>query len=849
MVGMRRKGNWFTRLAAIALAACVCAGASIGAPASASAATTAINGISDQNLGVWSGDYQDGGGNFTVPFDDFFAQTWVGSPASHLAYARFVTAPDAVAQGGACEQNLTDWFHYVTQVLHLTPVIAVWNVAEGGCANDGHPSTAAYATEIAQLLDYLDGLGWGDVGYLEAWNEPNSSSVPPAQAAAYWTAANAACQPAGCTAIAGDFVDNDPDQGSQSFNPTCTGGLTYLNQLVPYETAYIAALAGAAPAIWGFHPYYAVNCEQSASVTAFEANLPKAAAQVWFTEVAAWECVRVKGLAVVRGTTQQAQDAGYLVNTLIPASSPSAVFYYEMAAPNYTLSCAKYSDSELFEASTSPGPLLARPAAAIIYGPDTTLAGVTGAPTAVSSTQATFTGTLVPGGLYEASYHFDYGPTSAYGSQTPEALLPPGLAQQPASATVAGLAPNTAYHYQLVVTDTNGQVVPGGDVTMPPVTIATSAATVTTATPITVTWGGISDPSNTDWVGLYQPGAPAGSYAGGFYADSCTQASNGVALASGACTFTMPQAAGTYEFRLYSAPGSGLLNTSAAITSVPPPPVDNVAPLISGASSARRAYPGQTLSCSSGAWTNAPTAYAYQWLSDGSPLAGATGQIYMVLPGELGDSLSCSVVASNAGGSGAAATSAGVAIRRPPPSSTAPPTISGHAIAGSLLVESHARWSNAPTSFAYQWQRCNGRGGNCRPIAGATTAAYRLAAADRGSTIRVVETARNASGLGVPARSLATGVVAMPPAPDTVAIAETVDGGGRTATFRFRASGSASGLRCALVLAPARSARFLPCRSPKTYRALAAGSYAFEARAIGVGGYDPSPLVYRFTIP
>jgi hypothetical protein len=542
MVGTKRTHNRLTRLAAIALAVFACAGAWLAAPASA--ATVAINGISDQNLGQWNGDYQDAADNFTVPFDDFFAQAWVGTPGSHLLYARFVTAPDAVAQGGACEASLVSWFEYVTTVLHLQPVIAVWDVAEGGCADNGAPSTASYTADITQLLSYLDSLGDGDVDYVEAWDEPNSSGIPAAQAAAYWTAANTACQTYNCTAIAGDFVDNDPDQGPQSFNPGCTGSLTYATHLVPYEAAYVAALAGAQPAIWGFHPYYAVNCEQSASVTAFEANLDDPGAQVWFTEVAAWECI-TKGASSPRGPAEQAADAQYLVGTLIPATSPSAVFYYEMAAPNYTLSCSKYDDSELFEAPTNPGPLLARPAAQIIYGPDTTLAAATGPPTAVSSTQATFTGTLVPGGIYEASYHFNYGPTSAYGSQTPEQLVGPGLAQQPASATVTGLTPNTPYQYQLVVTDSNGEVIPGDDVPMPPVTISTGAATVTTDTATTVSWSGISDPTNTAWVGLYQPGAPDGSYVGGFYADSCTQASNGVALANGACTFTMPQAAGS----------------------------------------------------------------------------------------------------------------------------------------------------------------------------------------------------------------------------------------------------------------------------------------------------------------
>src|ERR1700691_5522195 len=70
------------------------------------AGTTYVNGISDQNLGNWSGNYVDGSGLFDAPLYDLFANSWVGTPPSHVRYARFVTAPDTVAQGGECEQNL-----------------------------------------------------------------------------------------------------------------------------------------------------------------------------------------------------------------------------------------------------------------------------------------------------------------------------------------------------------------------------------------------------------------------------------------------------------------------------------------------------------------------------------------------------------------------------------------------------------------------------------------------------------------------------------------------------------------------------------------------------------------------
>jgi hypothetical protein len=852
-----------------ALAALACAVALAGlvgaAPAAAAAAGTPyVDGVSDQNLGLWDGDYQDASGLFSPDFDSFFADAWVGVPGSqHLQYARFVTAPDAIAQGGDCEANLTQWFNYVTQTLHLIPVIAVWDVAEGGCANHGQPSPAAYTSDISALLAYLDGLHPGTtVAYIEAWNEPNSSSVAAATAASYWIAANSVCATAGCTAIAGDFVDNDPDQGGQSFNPGCAAGLTY-NALASYEDQYVSALAGATPAVWGFHPYFAVNCEQSASVTTFEDNLPAAPAQVWFTEVAAWECI--KGKSTARGVAQQNADAQYLVGTLMSPSAPDPpahVFYYEMAAPGYTLSCSKYSDSELYEASADPGYLYARPAAATIFGNDTTLAAATTSPSGVSSTQATFNGTLTPGGIYEASYHFLYGQTSSYGSQTEPVAVAPGLAPLAASATVAGLDPGSAYNYQLVVTDTGGATVYGPNVVMAPVVVSASAATVTAGTPITVSWSGISNPTASDWIGLYQPGAAAGASAGGFYADSCSEVPGTAAPpAAGSCSYTMPATAGTYQFELDSGPAAGLLTSSSAVTSVPPPPAEIAAPVISGAGGGARAFVGDRLLCSDGSWSNAPTAFTYAWNSDGSAIAGATNRAYLVGSLDLGHALTCAVGAANAGGAGPAALSAAVPVVSPQPVSSAPPSISssatpsisGSAVVGVRLSEAHAKWSNAPTAYAYQWQRCDRAGTHCRAIAEAKGRTYTLTSADIGSTIRVEETASNARARSVAAASHVTAVVT-PPAPNTLLTAETIDPRIAGASFRFRASGSSTHFECALVRKPlARRATtpapaYAACRTPVTFTHLTPAAYVFYVRAIGLGGPDRTPAKYAFAI-
>jgi hypothetical protein len=103
------------------------------------------------------------------------------------------------------------------------------------------------------------------------------------------------------------------------------------------------------------------------------------------------------------------------------------------------------------------------------------------------------------------------------------------------------------------------------------------------------------------------------------------------------------------------------------------------------------------------------------------------------------------------------------------PVNNAPPTISGTAQEGQTLTEAHGSWTNAPTGYGHQWQRCDGSGGGCSAVAGANGQTYTLGAADVGATIRVQESASNAAGTGGPASSAPTAVVAggspAPPAP------------------------------------------------------------------------------------
>jgi hypothetical protein len=105
------------------------------------------------------------------------------------------------------------------------------------------------------------------------------------------------------------------------------------------------------------------------------------------------------------------------------------------------------------------------------------------------------------------------------------------------------------------------------------------------------------------------------------------------------------------------------------------------------------------------------------------------------------------------------------------------PKITGTATEGQRLTASTGSWSGSPTSFAYSWQRCNASGANCLG-AGAITSTYDLSAADVGSTIRVVVTARNTGG-STSASSLPTALVkaqSPPPSPPVNTSAPTVSG-------------------------------------------------------------------------
>lgn len=134
-------------------------------------------------------------------------------------------------------------------------------------------------------------------------------------------------------------------------------------------------------------------------------------------------------------------------------------------------------------------------------------------------------------------------------------------------------------------------------------------------------------------------------------------------------------------------------------------------------------------------------------------------------------------LAALAGAAAAALAVTGVSlgVSSAAPSNTSLPSISGSARDGSTLTASHGSWDGKPTSFSYQWLRCDTAGGSCSSITGATSERYTVTTTDVGHRLRVTVTAQNGTGSGdATSRATAT-VVPSGEAPKNL-VAPTVTG-------------------------------------------------------------------------
>jgi hypothetical protein len=158
------------------------------------------------------------------------------------------------------------------------------------------------------------------------------------------------------------------------------------------------------------------------------------------------------------------QSTDQAVATTLTGLQPGTLYHFRVSAENGTEGPQTGADGMFI---TAPG----TPASA----------------SEVTTRKATLTGTINPHGA-ATTYHFNYGPSSAYGASTPELNGGSANGEQAVSEHITGLSPSTTYHVQVIAT-TNGITRSGADgtfTTQPapgataadPIAVTTSSATL-----------------------------------------------------------------------------------------------------------------------------------------------------------------------------------------------------------------------------------------------------------------------------------------------------------------------------------------------------------------------------------
>ncbi|MDR1151112.1 MAG: fibronectin type III-like domain-contianing protein [Bifidobacteriaceae bacterium] len=143
---------------------------------------------------------------------------------------------------------------------------------------------------------------------------------------------------------------------------------------------------------------------------------------------------------------------------------------------------------------------------------------------------------------------------------------------------------------------------------------------------------------------------------------------------------------------------------------------------------------GSPVHASSNGWPTG-TVLTYQWLRDGSPVAGATGESYTPTKDDRGKTLSVVVTGRLNGTSSTQTITIGTIAAGK--IASARPKITGKRAMCKVLKVKRGSWT-AGISVSYQWYR------GAKAIKGATSATYKVKAADVGKSLRVKVTAKKA---------------------------------------------------------------------------------------------------------
>ncbi len=240
--------------------------------------------------------------------------------------------------------------------------------------------------------------------------------------------------------------------------------------------------------------------------------------------------------------------------------------------------------------------------------------------------------------------------------------------------------------------------------------------------------------------------------------------------------------------------GTNQAFTSASAVILSNPPVNTVAPSLSGT-----AQDGKALTAAKGTWTGMATiVYAYQWQvsTDGgstwNDIAGATSSSYTPPAGSAGKQVRVVVTGTNGDGNSQAMSPASAVILAAPPANTVAPSLSGTAQDGKILSAANGTWTGIATiTYTYQWQVSTDGGSSWADIPGATSGTFTPPAGYAGKQVRVVVTGTNGDG-NSQAMSAASAVILGNPPVNTVT--PTVSGTAQDGSALTAATGTWTGL-------------------------------------------------------
>jgi hypothetical protein len=180
------------------------------------------------------------------------------------------------------------------------------------------------------------------------------------------------------------------------------------------------------------------------------------------------------GLDTSYGSSTAVQNAGSGTSLIkltadVSGLTPDATYHFRIVATNF----GGRSDGADQTFTTSPKPNASAPSVA------------TGLATNLTMEAATLNGQTNPNGS-QTNAHFEYGPTTAYGTVTPVQDAGSGTSVADLTASISGLTANTTYHFRIVATNVGGTTT-GVDQTFETLGAPTPTPTATaTATPTTL---------------------------------------------------------------------------------------------------------------------------------------------------------------------------------------------------------------------------------------------------------------------------------------------------------------------------------------------------------------------------